>query len=1814
MANWNLSVDLRATGTSLARELRQSATHARTLGTETRRTRTHVVGLGRDANAAARHVRTFGDAARTAARDVSRLGTEAQRASVRLGRYGDAARNSNRHLNALGANSRSAGRDLARMSGQIDTAVRDLTRLATAAQRAAQQTDRIGDRGAASMRRYANETGRLRDHLKGTAALLSGGALVMGGAELIKEGNEYQQAMNTFGAVTTGTAVQMQRAAATAAQLGNDLALPGATATDAAESMVELAKAGFRTDQAISSTRASLQLASAAQVNAADSAKYLGDMMDQFGMGADKAGVAADTLAATANAASGDIIDIYYSMKYAGPVAHGLGVSMQEAATGVGMLGKAGILGQTAGTTLRGIFTNLAKPTKLMREGLADLGIEAWTTEGRFKGLRYIVEKLGEAEHHLSQRDFTAAVAKAFGKPAMSGAIALAHQGTDSYDALIQAVSRTGAASDIAAAKGKGLAGAMLQLKTQARQTGLTIYNGAAPGIEYFTRAITSGLATATPKIEKFFKYGNDFATLFGPGIAADLREEFGGVGDAVEDMLDPFKGGAMDAAAAALHVLMTAGKLVLTVLENLADGAEPVLTALGDIASGSSGAATAIDTVVYVIDLAASAVETLSGVLGPVGHMVGGLVSAFGALPGPVQSAVLAMLLMRRVGPMASNLAGQVGGRLTGAYRSLNQEMALQRGLAAASGTAIGRYGAAFAVLQSRVPVIGQMGASFRNASGQANGFAGSLRGIAAAAGTGLTRSMSGLMGALGGPWGLALTAAAVGLGALASRQQKAAAAAREHETQIANLSAALRESNGLVDENVRQVAMQTLMDTKIKTTLDGQQRLIDVAKQAKVPMSDLVDAYTNQGSSLGDLQKKLEAAIRTQKVWVNDPETGAGGRALTVAGRAADDLRTGIAGLSGDFKKAQADAEAFAQGVAKAGKNTTAYDLLKTAVGQLADKTADADTRTRALREALDLLSGGSVSLQAAQARVNDAVLKATEAMSAGIDHADGYGKQLIGMNGTISTVTRNGQQLFDTFNTIADASASAAVAAYDFAISQNQGVPAAIRAAQREMQKGRDAALRVADGYDIGSKAAATMADSMGLIPGQVSILLQTKGVDTALAELIAVQAEFARMPKEKTIKVDALGAEAKRELEEIGYKIELIPGTREYKITAPTAAARRELDLLVQKLASTNGKTITMDAATAGAISDLEALKAKVANTKGKTITMHVPTAEGRRQLEALGFKIQNTKGKTVTISVPTGGQEAAVRSLGSAINALRDRTITITTVHNIHRTVQNNTLGRPQQGEGNMSVFADGGIARAANGLFVPGYAPRRDTVPAILSPGEGVLVPETVRQLGAATGLGGPGVIKALNAWGRYGRAMQVPRLLPFADGGTVPDGTTFTPYASGGFVYAPTGTRRTVSDVQSLYGENHQPIDKEEYNKKIRARANAVDRLREAEAKLRALRRRKHTAAQEESAERKVAAARRSLATASEAAANAEARYRKVFSLGDWAKTLGWAVSANNAWENDLHRIASRGGADIVSMLRDMGEEGAEMVKALAKASNKQFSEIVTNLRKLSPLAKATLADLTAQLNTANKTSSAFQQNLATLAAQGYGDLAAMLADQGDEAAIKIAADAVKDKKKAAAANASAKTSNTQLSQEDLATLIQIIAAVKTSKTGIHDVAGTTGLDEDEIITIATKASAQIKKSLGTRATKFLADLARANKGLSYANGGIRPGIYSTTAGAVTFAEPSTGGEAYIPLGGNKRSSALPVLHEAARRMGVGVTDLASRQVIVVRETGDTFNVPITAVRPGATAAEISAAFARQARRARRGGVATRV
>ncbi|MFG2677056.1 hypothetical protein [Streptomyces sp. NPDC048445] len=737
----------------------------------------------------------------------------------------------------------------------------------------------------------------------------------------------------------------------------------------------------------------------------------------------------------------------------------------------------------------------------------------------------------------------------------------------------------------------------------------------------------------------------------------------------------------------------------------------------------------------------------------------------------------------------------------------------------------------------------------------------------------------------------------------------------------------------------------------------------------------------------------------------------------------------------------------------------------------------------------------------------------------------------------------------------------------------------------------------------GIDAAEKAAKKNAGSLRMVNGELDLNSpKAQAAATALADLGS--------------KTDAATTAAR----ESGKSWEYVNGiyTRGEKAIIKNAMAMGLSKAEAKAFAATvltipDKKSTLLEMRTEDAIVGLDAVIAKIKATPGaKSVTVKALTTDAVRLLENLGFRVTHMKDGRFKVTALTGEAIAGLAGVQRMRNGLKDKTIRLTTIQTtVRRTIaENNTIGRPGAGEGGQSKYADGGIVhRAAEGLFVPGYAPRQDTVPAILSPGEGVLVPETVRKLGAATGKGGPGVIKALNMWGRYGN-----NIMAFSGGGTVPQR-----FASGGFTYAPTGSRRSTSDVQSAYSNAHQPITKDDYLKKIRAQQNAVDNLHTAEARLRQVRKSKHSHAQLVAAENRVSKARRAVTTATEAARKAETRYKKTFSLSDWQKTLNTAVKANTSWESNLNKIAARGGGAVIDQLRDMGEEGAAIVAALAKASTKQFNSIVANLKKLGPLAKASLADYTKQLAVTNRTNTVFQGNLAKLAGQGYGDLATQLAGQGDEAAQKLAAEAVKSKTKASSANKAAKTSGAQLSSDELAELIQIIAAVKTSKTGIHDVAGSTGLGEDEIITIATKGSAQIKSSLGSRATKFLVDLGRAKKGLSYANGGIRPGVYSTAGGAVTFAEPSTGGEAYIPLGASKRGRATDVLRDVAGRFGVGLTDAAggAGRVVIVREQGPLIGSQTWQVTTGGnatdTARKIDADNGYQLRRLARGGVAAR-
>ncbi|MBN0719908.1 phage tail tape measure protein, partial [Pseudomonas aeruginosa] len=73
------------------------------------------------------------------------------------------------------------------------------------------------------------------------------------------------------------------------------------------------------------------------------------------------------------------------TMKVVGPVAAGLGISLEEAAAMTGTLARVGIRGSEAGTAMRRSLSRLASPTTAAKKALKELGVETADASGKMR-------------------------------------------------------------------------------------------------------------------------------------------------------------------------------------------------------------------------------------------------------------------------------------------------------------------------------------------------------------------------------------------------------------------------------------------------------------------------------------------------------------------------------------------------------------------------------------------------------------------------------------------------------------------------------------------------------------------------------------------------------------------------------------------------------------------------------------------------------------------------------------------------------------------------------------------------------------------------------------------------------------------------------------------------------------------------------------------------------------------------------------------------------------------------------------------------------------------------------------------------------------------------------------------------------------------------------------------------------------------------------------------------------------------------------------------------------------------------------------
>ncbi|MBA4294366.1 phage tail tape measure protein [bacterium] len=245
-----------------------------------------------------------------------------------------------------------------------------------------------------------------------------------------------------------------------------------------------LAALGFTVDDILGAMPGVISAAEASGADMALTAETMASAINIFGLEATEATRVADILAETANRSAADINDMSYALKYAGPVAANLGVSMEELSASIGIMTNAGLDGSSAGTALRAGLLSLLNPSNENSKIMESMGIQMTDNNGKFIGLSGVVEQLGTSMEGMTDAQKTATLASLVGTEASSGFLALMAAGPTEIEKFTQSLENSAGASDTAATAMKdNLKGAVDEMKGSIETAQISIGSALAPAL-----------------------------------------------------------------------------------------------------------------------------------------------------------------------------------------------------------------------------------------------------------------------------------------------------------------------------------------------------------------------------------------------------------------------------------------------------------------------------------------------------------------------------------------------------------------------------------------------------------------------------------------------------------------------------------------------------------------------------------------------------------------------------------------------------------------------------------------------------------------------------------------------------------------------------------------------------------------------------------------------------------------------------------------------------------------------------------------------------------------------------------------------------------------------------------------------------------------------------------------------------------------------------------------------------------------------------------------------------------------------------------
>lgn len=405
-------------------------------------------------------------------------------------------------LNAAGISTRRLSSEQQRLRSEAAQATLSLSRQRQALLRLNQQQERLNHISERYRRGQALSAGVRNVGAAGVGAATVG---AVAASSVLRPGYDFALANSTLQA-TLGVdkaSPEFQSLRTQARSIGDNTA---ASANDAAQAQIIIAKSGGTADDIRAATPVTLNMSLANNRTMEESAKLLMSTKNAFGLANSQVAHLGDVISATLNKTAADFDGLNDALTYIAPVAKNAGVSVEQTTAMIGALAKEGTTGSMAGTGVRAMLLRVQAPTGEAFKAIKELGVKTADSRGNMRPFFTILKEMQKSfeKNKLGTAQQAEYLKTIFGEEAASSAVTLMKGATSGLlDDLTKTFQQSdGSTGALVKVQQDNLGGDFKELQSAQEAIGTDLYDQLDGTLRQLTQDTTAFLLTVDKWIQ----------------------------------------------------------------------------------------------------------------------------------------------------------------------------------------------------------------------------------------------------------------------------------------------------------------------------------------------------------------------------------------------------------------------------------------------------------------------------------------------------------------------------------------------------------------------------------------------------------------------------------------------------------------------------------------------------------------------------------------------------------------------------------------------------------------------------------------------------------------------------------------------------------------------------------------------------------------------------------------------------------------------------------------------------------------------------------------------------------------------------------------------------------------------------------------------------------------------------------------------------------------------------------------------------------------------------------------------------------------